>query len=144
MVPSAIPTGDAATPRPVGRCQPASPREQCVWRARDTQVLIRVRERLGFTPTEIAPLLRKPVAEIEERVAELVETGDLHANPGDGRRATEHRGLQFWNAVRPAIREMYEDREPRQSIMFMLGISATELGSQLQRLFREGLKRRTA
>jgi hypothetical protein len=143
-VPPAIPTSHAATPRPVARGRSAPPREKSVWRARDTQVLIRTRERLRFTPTEIAPFLRKPVAEIEERVAELVETGELHARPGDGQQAAEHRGLQFWKAVRPAIREMYEDDVPRQSIVFMLGISATELGSQLRRLFREGLTRRRA
>jgi hypothetical protein len=138
-VPRTIPPSDAATRRPVGDGHAAPPREKSVWRARDTQVLIRTRERLRFTPAEIAPLLTKPVAEIEERVAELVETGELDARPGDGRQAAEHRGLQFWKAVRPAIREMYEDDVPRQSIMFMLGISATELGSQLHRLFREGL-----
>jgi hypothetical protein len=106
--------------------------------------LIRTRERLRFTPKEIAPLLRKPVAEIEERVAELIETGELHAHPGDGQQAAEQRGLPFWNAVRPAIREMYEDNVPHESIRFMLGITATELGSQLRRLFGEGLTRRPA
>ncbi len=134
------PSGAEASAPPCGGCAGNEADDGRPWTELETQTLIYSQEVLDLGQADFARHAGRSPQALRRRCDELAAEGRLRPRAGETGRCSRTR--RSWDELRPAIRGLYEENVPRGTIGLMLGITPTELGTQLRRLFHEGLPRR--
>lgn len=113
------------------------------WSEVEIQQLIELRETLGLTHHEIADRLGVTNGQVDRQVESLLLEGRVESRSITAPRSRSG-SLRSWTTLRNEVRMLYEAGVSHPAMAYQLNITRIQLQSQLRRLFREGLPRRTA
>ncbi len=114
-----------------------------LWSEPQTAALIRLRESVDLTSSQIAARIGACQSEVDIQIWTLIRQGRIAPRLlNDVRLGRPSPVKRSWAAIRAELAEMYAAGWHHQTMAWWLHLTRTQVQTQLAHLFREGLPRR--